>query len=288
MIFPGDLLTDADLRALDSRLDNDYGETLIPTLVEKRRVAVQDWLVPKLETFRYAPAQHQTRVRPVAAFGYTGGVYTDVCGALGDATAGDLDLAQLWATPATDALYVAASRPFVGLSVSMVGTGNSAASVATVSVWSGSGWAAVPQLADGTRVALGKSFSGGGRFSWALPEEWAPRLVNGAGPYVWARLTVDVAPSAGTAADQILPVVRSRLTYPLALYTLSLIYREGASGRRGGWLEQADSYAEQAEKQLAAVLPLIGDEFDTDADGAVTAADASPVPDLRGWSLERA
>lgn len=287
MISPGDLLTEADLRALDAGINTAFGDSLGLRLIDKRRIAVTDWLMPRLEAAGYRADRLRTRHQPDAAFGFTGGVYTDLAAACGSATADDVALASLWATPASDALFLGHGRPFLGLFLGLTGTLNANASVLSVAAWNGQAWTSVAGLADGTVAAAGKTLSGGGRVTWRLPDDWVERAINGARAY-WVRLQVSAALTAGTTANQALPILRSRLTHPTALHALSLIYREGASSRRGAWLEQADSYAEQAQAALDAVLPLVVDEFDADADDAVgpTEADAARPADAR-WSLER-
>lgn len=287
MLVPGDVLTDADLLALDSRIAEDFGAEATDLLNEKRRIAVQDWLAPQLEAAGFHPTLHRTRHQPSVGMALTAGVYADLTGAMGDATADDVALATRLATPASDALFVGYRQPFHGLYLGMTGTVNALACVSSFTAWTGSQWTSVG-AADGTVVEAGKALSGGGRLTWTPPDLWARRAVNGSSAF-WVRWQVSSSLTPGTAASQILPIVRSRLSFPVGLYTLGLVYLGGASGRRGAWLEQAGDYQARAEKALASVLPLIADEFDTDADDAVSTDDINAGgPSGREWTWERA
>jgi hypothetical protein len=275
MLVPIDLVTDADVLALDIRADDDFGATSAD-LSEKRRVAVMDWLSPRLEAAGYDPAQHLTRKAPSWAYAHTGSAWDDVTDALSDATADDLDLSDVWVAPAADALYIGLPVAFRGLYVSMADSVNANSAVNSLTYWNGSKWQGVTSLADGTVVATGKAFSGGGRLTWEPPEDWAIRAVNEQAG-CWVRLQVSSSLTAGTAVGQMLPIVRSRLTNAVAHYTLGLIYREGMAGTRGNWDEKAKAFTDIAEKELALVLPLIADEFDVDEDQAVSAAEVDSV-----------
>lgn len=288
MLSPADVLTDADLGTLQDELELEFGDQTTDLLIEKRRIAVLDWLSPRLEAAGYVPARHRTRVQPAAAWGYTASAYTNLTTAAGDDAAADVALSTVLATPSTDALYVGHTVPFRGLFVRLDGVVNANTSTLTVAAWTGRGWQAVSRLNDDTAVASGKTLSGGGRLSWDTPDEWVPRAVNDVTAY-WVKLTVSAALSA-TPAAQILPIVRSRLAQPATLLVASLMHRSGSAGRRGAWLEQAQDEEARAEKALAVILPLIADEFDQDADDAVGANEASDVQAARdgvAWSLER-
>ena len=76
---------------------------------------------------------------------------------------------------------------------------------------------------------------------------------------------------------QLLDVAPSRLTLPAAQYTLGLLYQESCGSNRGQWAEKAAAMFKAAEETLAVVLPLLADEFDVDADGAVSPTEVSSV-----------
>lgn len=286
MLIPADLVTDADLRQLMPEMEAEFGTTdALSFLLDARQTAVVDWLAPRLEAAGYQPALHRTWKAPLYAYGYTSSAYTDYTTEAGDEDADDLPLVAIFATPASDCLYVGLGQPFTGLHIRCDGTVNSTASVLTVKVWSGREWAGVPGLDDQTAVAAGKTLSGGGDVRWTLPDRWALLAIDGETAY-WAQITLSVTPSAGTVATQVLPIVRSRLAYAALLYTKSLLHRQGSAGRRGAWLEQGQDEDAQAEKALGVVLPLITDEFDSNADGAVTTGDEATRSGW-GWTLER-
>jgi hypothetical protein len=289
MLSPGDLLTDTDLLALDPTLEDLFGTTgLEARLAEKRRIAVLDWLGPQLEAAQFLPEQHRVRHAASKVFGFTAAAYTDETTACADDTEDDVDLSAVWATPASDALYVGYTRPYAGLFVGLTGTSvNANTATAAVSVWDGTQWAAVSSLTDTTHKTTGVSLSGGGRLTWTPPDDWVPRSLNDSTLLFWTRLMVNTAVTAGTSVNQVLPIVRSRLTYPVALYALSLLYRDAAKGRQGRWMEEAEAAQKQAEAQLGAVLPLITDEFDLDASGAVTTSEDAPGSGGTAWVMRR-
>lgn len=279
-LVPADLVTDLDVLALDARALTDFG-TANATLTEKRRVAVSDWLKPRLEAFGYPAHRHMTRRAPDVAFRQISSVLGDVASIVSDATPDDLDLSAIFVGPAANALYLGAREPFRGLFIGMQETVNAVAAVASITYWNGGAWAAPSSLVDGTLIAAGKSFSGGGRISWALPDTWAPRLFGNTVAY-FARVTVSNTLTTGATVGQILPLARSRLTYPAALHTLGRLYLEGWASSRGDWQEKGDRYLLDAEKELSMVLPLVGDEFDIDVSGAVDATEVNSVTAARG------
>jgi hypothetical protein len=282
MLTPGDLLTDAMLEALDSKLALDFGETVADRLADVRRVAVADWLSPRLERAGYAPSRHRTRRAADAVFGYTGSAYTDYTGAA-------VPLATVLATVATDALYVGLRTPFQALWLGLADHLSTVTAVASLAAWNGTAWASLSSVTDGTQATAGKPFSGGGRFSWWVPEDWPTRAVNGQ-TYHWLKLTTSVTPTAATSADVVHPIVRSRLSYPASLFALSVVYRDAASTRRGAWLDQAKVYEDMATQALEVVLPLVKDEFDVTGDEIAGLADANVEtegPAIGAWSLER-
>ena len=279
-LIAADLVTDLDVLALDVRALSDFG-TGNATLSDKRRVAVTDWLAPRLEQAGYQAYRHLARRTPDAAWGYTASAYTDRAGVLGDATIDDVNVNSLFITAGSDALYVGSRQPFRGLYVGMADAVNTTASVSSLSYWNGA-WSAVTSVVDGTVLSAGKTLSGSGRITWSQPDDWFQRAVNNS-PAYWARMQVSVRPSTGAAVGQVLPLARSRLTLPAALYTLHLLYAEGIAGTRGDWADKADRYEKKADTALTLALPLIGDEFDVDDTGAVDRVEVNSLPVTR-WS----
>jgi hypothetical protein len=286
MLIPADLVTDEDLTALDGRVDDDFGATS-DLLSEKRAIAVQDWLSPRLEAAGYQPWRHLTRRAPEVARQYTGAAYTDVADAVSNQTLDDLALETVFVAPATDCLYIGSREPFRGLWVEMVSTVNANTAVSSLTYWNGQRWQGLSRYSDGT-VTTGKAFAGGGRLTFTRPDDWTRRAIDDEVAY-YVRLQVNSPLSAATKVSQLLPIVRSRLTHPAALYALSLVYREGQVGSRGAWEEKAAAYADLADQALQVALPLCADEFDVDDDQAVSRAEASSVTGYGDfWTLERA
>ena len=282
MLTPGDLLTDAMLLALDSKLTVEFGEAVTDRLAEVRRVAVADWLAPRLETAGYPADRHRTRRAAETVYGLTGSAYTAYTGTT-------VPAATVYATPASDALYVAYRAPYAAIWLGLADHVSAVASVLSAAAWDGTRWAALAAVVDGTQATAGVTLSGGGRVSWQSPDDWPARLVNGVSGH-WLRLTVSATPTAGTVIDVLQPIVRSRLSYPLSLFALSLLYRDAAATRRGTWLDQATSYAEMASEAIELAMPLVGDEFDLTGDDVAGLGDsnvATDGPRPHAWSLER-
>lgn len=268
---PADLVTDLDLLALDRLCLTDFGAT---DLADKRQMAAQ-WLGPRVEQVGYRLVQHQIRKTPDAVFGFDGTTFTDLTTAASDQTEADLPLSSVCAVPASAAVYVGYRVPFRGVYVGVVDHVNANSATLAVTAWTGR-WAPVNSLQDGTQATLGKSLSGGGLVAWQPPDQWSRRRLNNSLLY-WATLTVATSLTAGTAATQMTPVVTSRLTLPAAQYTLGLLYQESYGSNRGQWQEKATALFEAAEASLGIALPLLADEFDLDADEAVSGAEASSV-----------
>jgi hypothetical protein len=207
--------------------------------------------------------------------------------ALSDATSDDLDLNDVFVTAGSDALYLGSRDPFRGVFLAMADSVNVTSSVLSMAYWNGA-WTAPSSVVDGTIQTVGRSLSGAGRVVWSQPDDWFRRPLNNS-PAYWARLTVTVRPSDETRVGQILPLARSRLTYPTALFTLGLIYAEGWANTRGDWQTKASDYLTRAEAMLDRVLPLVADEFDIDASGATDRLEVNSVTRTlhTGFSWER-
>ena len=265
-MVPTDLVTDLDLFALDGQAGTDFGGS---DLAAKRALAVHAWLTPRLEKAGYVPALHLTRDEPAAAWGLTGGVWTDLRAAFSSRSDTVTALAEVFVTPATDALYLGAPKPFKGLFWHVLDAGNtSPGAVSSLTYWNGQ-WTPFGSLADAT-VAASAAWAVGGRTTWAPPDDWITRPLDGdAAHRFWVRVQLAAAPSSPSAVSQVLTIRRSRLTDPTARYALGTLYQEGVGGSRGRWQEKADAFFKAAEAGLELVLPLVRDEFDVDESGAV-------------------
>jgi hypothetical protein len=266
---PTDLIADADLVAYESAILTQFG---VSDWAEKRRRALEDWLAPILRGQGFDLARLRTRFEPDAVQGYTGSAYSDLLAAARNATVDDINLAAVFATVGTDALYVGSTLPFRGLSVRLLEAVSAVASVLTVAYWA-DGWTGL-SITDGTAKTTGKTFSGGGAITWSTPADWVPRAINSSDPLYWVRLTVSATPT-GAKASQIGLIRRSVLCAPATLRTLLLIMREAPTGGDGPWAEKAAWYESEADAALQRALPLLGGEFDTDASDQVSETEAA-------------
>jgi hypothetical protein len=265
---PNDLVADADLVAYESKILTAFN---VADWTEKRRRALEDWIGPILRGQGFELARLRTRFESDSVQGFTAAAYTDKTAAATDDTADDVDLAAIFATPGSDALYIGSTQAFRGLSVRILESVSAVASALSVAYWN-DGWTALT-IADGTIKAAGKTFSGGGAVTWSVPLDWIVRKVNNIGPYYWVKLTVTATPT-GAKAGQIGVIRRSALCAPATLRTLLLIMREAPTGGAGPWAEKAAWYETEADAALQRALPLLGGEFDTDASDQVSPMEA--------------
>jgi len=281
---PNDLVTDQDLADYESTILTKFGQF---TWESKRTKALEDWLFPILRGAGFDPQQLRTRFDATQVTGYTGSAYTDLTGAAQNATTDDVNLATIFATPATDALYVGSSEPFRGLFLKLLDSVSAVTATLSAAYWSGT-WKSLA-ISDRTVAVSGKALSGGGSVVWTLPPDWVTRAVNGSDARYWVKVSVSAVPT-GAKASQIGVIRTSVLRAPLAFRTLALIMREAVTSSDGPWKEKADYYADQAAESLERALPLVGGEFDTDADDLVDATEATQTSTEAsggGWRLER-
>jgi hypothetical protein len=282
---PTDLVSDVDLAAYEPEVVDWFARP--GGWGDKRAKALEDWLFPRLAAQGFDAERLRTRAAAAAVLGATGAVWTDYTLASRDRTGGTVPLATVWTTPSTDALYVGHTRPFRGLSARLLDAVSSTASVLSVAAWADA-WQPLA-LVDGTRVG-NASWARGGAVTWRTPGEWVERPLEGVWAY-WARCTVSAALTASTAATQIGVIQRSALCAPATFRTLELIYTEAPTGAPGPWREKAEYYGKQAIEAWALALPLIGREFDANADDVIDRTEAQQTTAQvtgGGWTLERA
>lgn len=256
---PNDLVTDADLRDYEASILSGFGQT---SWQGKRTKALEDWLFPILKANGFDPYKLRTRAAVDAALGYTASAFSDLTSAAQDGTADDLNLASVFATPGTDALYLGSARTFRGLFARMLDTVSSAAGIISIAYWNG-GWEPLTVL-DGTIKTAGKTFSGSGSISWLLPVDWQTRIVNGSASLYWVKVTVSAVPTSAMAG-QIAVIRASSLRAPATFRTLQLVMAEAPAASDGPWREKADFYKTEADNALQRALAICGGEFDTDA-----------------------
>lgn len=282
---PSDLLTDADLVAYEPRILSQFG---VADWADLRAKVLDDWAWPHLRAAGFDPQRFRTRHVADAVLGYTSSAYTDLTSAAANTTTGDLNLATVLAA-STDYLYVGSAAPFRGISVRVLDAVSSVSGTLSVALWRDA-WVPV-SAADGTQATGGKPFSGGGSVTWRVPAEWTARILNGTGPYYWARMSLSAAPTGATAA-QLGVVRRSVLCAPVTFRALALIFRAAPLAQDGPWADRADWYEREADASLQRALGLLGGEFDTvtedDVIDSEEAAQTTAEATGSAWSLDRA
>lgn len=275
-----DLVTELDVLQNDVRSGEDFAGA---SLTDKLRLAVEEFLEPRLIAHGYIVGQHRTRRPPTAAWTSIGGAWADVTANAGDG-ADDLALHTVLAAPVTSALYLGLDRPFRGLFAAMTDTVNANAIAASITYWNGAWTTLGSSLVNGT-VVTGTPFARAGRLTWPTPTDWITRAVNSSDPLYWVRIQANSAPTA-CLIHQLLPITRSRLTQPVALHALALLYREAIATGRGDWKEKAEAFEKAAEAQLQLVINLVADEFDVDEDGAAEPTEVNSIS-REPWTWER-
>lgn len=282
---PSDLVSDADLLAYESSILTQFGQY---DWTPRRSKALEDWLFPLLVANGFQPHRLRTRFVADQVWGYTGGVYTDLGGAAKDGGEDDINAATLFATPASDALYVGSVQPFRGLSIRMLDSVSAVDGGMTVSLWTDTWqqWG----ITDGTIRVSGKTLSGGGAVTWTVPGEWVERPLNNSTSLFYARVRVSAVPT-GAQLAQLGVIRRSLLCAAATLRTLCLIYREAPTSQDGPWRDKAEWYEAQADEAFQRIKGDIGGEFDTiTVDDVVDPEEAAQTAEMvtgGGWTLER-
>jgi hypothetical protein len=282
---PTDLLTDADLVDYEADLLTTFGLT---STQGKRTKALEDWLFPILKSRGFDPNRLRTRAECNQVWGYTGSAYSDKTSASSDITDDDLNLATIFATVGTDALYLGSTQTFRGLFVRMLDTVSAVAGITSVAYWNGN-WENV-LIADGTQQTAGIPFSGGGSITWLLPADWATRTINASKALYFVKVMISATPTAAKAGQ--IGVIRgSCLRAPAAFRTLQLIFSEAQTSQDGPWRQKAEFYKDEADLALQRALLICGGEFDSDASDLISETEAEQTTEsVSGgpWTLERA
>lgn len=281
---PNDLLTDADLRDYEADILTKFGQT---NFQGTRTKALEDWLFPVLKARGFDPGRLRTRYEPEKVWGYSSAVYTDATAAAKDTTDDDLNLATVFATVGTDALYIGSVEPFRGLFIRMLEAVSAVAGVLSVAYWNGN-WENV-LVADNTQQTTGKPFSGGGAVTWLLPSDWMTRKVSTSDALYFVKVTISATPTSAKAS-QVSVIRGSSLRAPATFRTLQLIFQAAPTGQEGPWREKAEFYKDEADSALQRALQICGGEFDSDSSDVVSATEAEQTPEQvsGGWTLERA
>lgn len=281
---PSDLVSDVDLTDYEAGILTRMGVT---TWQAKRTKALEDWLFPIIKGQGFDPYKLRTRYECDGVQGYTGAAYTDFASAAKDTTDDDVNLATIFTTFGSDALYLGSTAPFRGVFFRLLEAVNSVGSVLSVSYWNGN-WESLT-VSDSTAQVSGKTFSAGGSVTWVLPVDWATRKINSVGPYYWVKLTVSATPT-GAKAGQIGAIRGSVFRAPVTFRTLSLIFREAPTGAPGPWEEKAIFYEREADAALQRALIIAGGDFDTDSSDEISPEEAAQTAAQvsNGWKIERA
>lgn len=272
---PNDLVSDADLLVYESTLAETFDRD---EWDDKRNKALEDWLFPILRANGYTPERLRTRFEPDIVLGYTAGAYADLQAAATSATTDDVNLATVFATPGTDALFVGSTLPFRGLSLRMLEAVSAVSGTVTVEYWADT-WKRL-QVTDETTVS-GVPFAQGGALTWRTPSDWVKRPVNSGTASYFVRVRVSNTPTAAKAG-QLGVIRRSVLCAPATFRTLALIMREAQTGSPGPWADKATWYVGEADAALERALQSVSGEFDTDESDQVSAEEATQTPTEAG------
>jgi len=281
------LCTDADLGALEPEATNGHWKTV--TWPNQRAEAKRDlkiWLEVDFPQIENVADKIKDTHAAEAIYGYTGGSYTDMSIEASDTTESDVDLSDVFTTPASDKLYIGASGEFDGLSVRMLDALNAANSTLTVKYSGPSGWATLTTV-NGTANGSA-TFAKSGRITWTIPSNWERRTLVTNEALFWVQLSVSAALTTDTSATQVLLVkAPDPLKRIVALQALGYIYTNLAAQAPSTdyWAGRASNqfktgYFDRAVALYAALRDKGGIPIDVDDDEAVTPEEtqiSSPV-----------
>lgn len=144
----------------------------------------------------------------------------DYSDAAQDASAAtDVVLSSLDTALNLDYVYLGSHLPFRGAFADVDAT-NANASALSGEYWTGSAWAALSGVSDGS-AAAGATFAQDGAITWTVPADWAPVALKDAVattgaavphrgvPLYWVRLKVSAALDASTTLDSLCALNRS-------------------------------------------------------------------------------
>lgn len=283
------LCTDSDLGALEPAATN--GQWGAITWANQRAEAKRDLKI-WLETDYSQVLDVADRVRdtygPDQFWGFTAGDYTDLTIEATSDDEDDVDLSDIFVTPASDYLYIGNAAEFDGLDAKLVTTLNANASVLSVKYSGPSGWTTLT-VTDGTANS-GKTFGKSGRVTWTVPTDWQRQTLNASSDaYFWVRLSVSAALTAGTSVSQCL-VVRAPdgLKRVVALRSLGYIVQNKAAQAPSTdyWIYKARNqfktgYFDLSEALYATLRDKGGIPIDLDNDGIIEASETNVTNPLR-------
>jgi hypothetical protein len=273
------LCTDADLGSLEPSSTNGTWKAI--TWPNQRAEAKRDLKIWLETDYGAQIPDVADRIKDTYAadkvWSYTASTFGDLTQPADDTTEDDVDLSDVFVTPASDRLYIGNSGEFDGLDLKTIAGLNAIASVLTVKYSGPAGWTALTAT-DGTAATAGKTFSGAGRITWTVPGNWQRRTLDGSSEsYFWIELSVSAALTAGTSVGQLL-IVRAPdgLKRVVTLRALGYIAQNLASQAPSTdyWIYKARNqfktgYHDLAEALYATMRDKGGIPIDIDDDGTI-------------------
>ncbi len=283
------LVTDADLGAIEPQAiaaGSPWGATTWASARAEAKRELKIWIESAFGDIVGASDRILDRHPADYVFGYTGAAYTNRTTEATDRTEEDLALDAIFATPATDRIYIGATYQFEGLLVKLKDSLNAAAVTLTAKYFNGGdvdGWKALT-ITDGTKAGSA-AFAQTGRITWTIPDDWERSSLNGTTEeYFWIELTVSAALTAGTAASAILAVrapdgLKRVATY-LALYFIcNGLERQAVQPEE--WEKKADKYWTRATDLFQTLKEHGGIPLDANRDQVVSRAEIQETQPVR-------
>ncbi len=269
------IVTDTDLGRFEPEAvhpDQPWGAASWPSEIEQAKRTLRTWVDADNGDIVGASDRLRDRYAMSEAKASTGGSFTDIVTEAADDTEEDIDLAGIYATPASDYIYLGSPFTFTGLFVHLLDSVNGNASTLTVAYWADNQWQSVPSQSDGTAVS-GATFGQSGTVSWARITDWERRSLDGSDEGVyWVRLAVSAGLTAGTAASHLLAKrTPEGLRHVAAFITLSYIMRGFAaqSPEPEEWRTRADDYMNDAQGLYERLRATGGIPLDVNLSGAI-------------------
>jgi hypothetical protein len=262
-----------------------------PTQIEQAKRTLRVWVDADYADVLGASDRIRDRYAVTEAKALTGGAYTDIVTAAADATEEDIDLAGVYATPASDYVYLGAPWTFTGVFVHLLDSVNDATSALTVAYWAKNQWQSVPSQSDGTSVG-GDTFAQSGRVTWGRITDWERRSLDGSDEGIyWVRLAVSATLTAGTAASG-LSALRTPegLRHVAAFLALGYIMRGLAaqSADPEEWRTRSEDYIGDARTLYDRLKATGGIPIDRDQSGAIDSGERGEAAAIPAGRMLRA
>lgn len=224
------LVTDADLGALEPEATNGaWRSTSWPNQRTEAKRDIKIWLETDYARIPNVADKVRDTYVADAVYAYTAGGYRDWTASAEDITEDDINLSTIFATPASDRLYIGSAGEFDGVSLRLLSGLNAATSALSVQYYGPSGWTDL-SATDGTSLS-GAAFAQSGRITWSVPTNWQRRVLNNSGnAYYWISIAVSATLTSGTATGQVLVIkAPDGLKRVAAFRALGYIYKNLAA-----------------------------------------------------------